>query len=261
MKMVHPAITIGLIEQVQRFRLHGARVLQIGAAEGQMGDPIYSLTRTQPSWTFYRVEPRVDCFLALQDLHEGQSNVKVLQACIIGDEEEEGQVIMYQYANLADLPDWAVLIGSRDRDWLVRQAQEAGIAAEIEEVITWGQPISTVLDELNMAHPDVVITSMNGDDHLVINKLAPTARIVGFMHNAMTRDAYAHVCELLDYNGYQEIGTDAFHTLWAKAKIPADDHRQETCGKTTKGLPCSYHDAYCGLRQGCTFKGSSNDTQ
>ena len=201
----------------------GTRVLQVGASNGRGGDPVYPLIGPHKQMNFFRVEPRSAQFDKLLALHTRDDNVLIHQAAVIPDDWPEGPTDFYQYKFPDALPRWAAGVASlekglpiriRDNKW--RAQQDGGKDGEVEKISVRGQHLSTALTEMNVRHPDVVVTDMAAHDHLVFEPLAATARIICFEHKHYNADEKERWAALLEEKGFERFFHGPEDTIWRR---------------------------------------------
>ena len=161
------------------------QVLQIGASDGEVGDPLNSLIPAHSDWLFRRVEPRPSMVAKLNKRHAKHNNVVIHQACItVADEYDT--VDMYEFAD-PDLPDWASGVASLNRELLERISKKHfDDSAEIRRVRVIAQSLATAMQQMAMSRVDVVVTDMEGYDQTVIIPIVQhEPKVVCFEHMHM----------------------------------------------------------------------------
>lgn len=100
-----------------------SQVIQIGANDGLMCDPLFKFIKKNPKAKFIRIEPLPYYFNKLEKLHENDMNVKLVNCAIVPVEQKKDNMFYFidpEIANEMDgdgpLNEWAHGLGSFKRE-------------------------------------------------------------------------------------------------------------------------------------------------
>ena len=106
-------------------------IIQIGANDGLMCDPLYRFTKLQKTRSFFRIEPHPFYFKKLKQLHSGDAHVTCLQLAVSADSNPTRE-LFYIPTHIADLMNgsdpslqnnWAHGQGSFYKDFIIDSIQ------------------------------------------------------------------------------------------------------------------------------------------
>lgn len=198
--------------------------VQIGAFDGRTADPLYGWVRAY-EWRGLLVEPQPRAFAELTENYGAVNGLEFRQ--VAAGEHEEDRTL-YTVADRPDVPHWAGLLASFDRDVLVSHRQYLpNIDALVEETTVRCIPLNQILGEAETDHVDLLQIDVEGYDHelirlLDLGRFKPS--IVRFEHVHLTWEGHeAAIAKLIDH-GYK-VCLEAEDTLAYKPSDVAPDSR------------------------------------
>lgn len=178
-----------------------ASIVQIGVCDGVINDPIYDIIKNKIlTKTVVLIEPQAQLHEVIAQNYSYHSDPRIVN-CAIGP---EGDIVLYRLAErfhnvleksyLKDAPSYRVPAGfvSTNRDHVVdhmRGKLPKSIRAEdaIEEVIVKSKTLTSVLDDIEVDHFDVLQVDCEGMDDVVlyncqIERYRPSVINFEYMH-------------------------------------------------------------------------------
>ena len=203
----HPASELRIdLEYVVAHRMSRQRdffFVQIGAFDGQAGDPIHDFVTTY-GWRGILVEPQKRYFSRLMSTYAGQPNLTFRNVAI--GERRETRALYKIKEDVPGLPAWAPQAASFDRATVLAHRKlipRLDELIEIEEVqcIT----LDDLLGEAPVQHVDLLQIDVEGYDHEIIRmidiaRFAPS--IIRFEHKHLRPADYDGSVRRLVDHGY-----------------------------------------------------------
>lgn len=143
----------------------GLTVVQVGAFDGQAGDPVYPfLTRTDTRGVV--VEPQARFYQALVRAYAGHPNVTPVRAAVA---EADGERVLYTVRDVADPPEWLHQIASFRKEVVLKHAPEyPGLEALVTPVPVRCVTPRTLLAETGIDAVGALVIDTEGYDYEVI---------------------------------------------------------------------------------------------
>jgi FkbM family methyltransferase len=190
--------------------------VQIGANDGQAGDPLRDLIFSQPITTLL-VEPVPSAFAALKENYSGIPGILFENAAIAS---HDGQMRLY-------VPDGAEGFSSRQasmsREHLVRHGVPA---SKIREIHVPCLTLSTLMTRHSLDRIDILVTDVEGYDYEIVAacfREGISPHLLYFEHAHLNRDHRRRAREVLGCNDYKFIEGPS-DTLAVAAEL--FEHRQ-----------------------------------
>lgn len=180
------------------FQNQDITLLQIGANDGDVRDPVSDLIRKKANLKGVLLEPLPHAFERLKITYEGVSNVTFLNAAIT---DHNGEVDLYlPREGVSDLDDQ---IASLDKGHLRR----LGIKdSEIKSQKVRGITIKSCLSECGLDRVDVLVVDTEGYDFVVLNEvlvgLSLRPSVIQFENCNLTPKDKEKSRLILDKSGY-----------------------------------------------------------
>lgn len=180
-----------------------AFVLQIGAAEGLIGDPLVdALAKTR--WRALLVEPVPHLCAALRDRYRDQKRIRIEQAAVSA---RDGEAPLYRLRTTpGETPEWFNHLATLDRDVLLRQRTAI---PNIDELVMEDRTATVRLNTLLARHQinaiDLLVIDTEGHDFEILRELDFTCVrpvLLMFEHQHLTVEEKAAAYELVHRNGY-----------------------------------------------------------
>lgn len=171
-------------------------VIQVGANDGKMADPLCGLIT--PEWRGVLVEPHPEAFARLQQTYKGFSKLKLVQCAVT----ERNETVTLQ---------------------LCQNTVESSIArgdfkGASGSVSVQGQTLQTLLQEQSVSRADIMVVDTEGYDYKIVKQIfdvkdfRPT--ILQFEHTLMEPHQYDELLQLMANNNYSfsQVGVDTVAT-------------------------------------------------
>jgi FkbM family methyltransferase len=192
--------------------------VQIGAFDGRMLDPIFGWVHAH-RWRGLLVEPQPRYFAELVENYKGVDGLEFRQVAVGARRETRP---FYTVADGPEVPDWAGMLSSFDRETLLSHRQffpEIDSFLRSEEIECVG--LNDLLAEAETDHIDLLQIDVEGYDHeliriLDLDRFAPS--IVRFEHAHLSRDQHEACIDKLLARGYR-VCLEELDTL---ACLPGD---------------------------------------
>lgn len=176
----------------------GLFFVQIGAFDGQTGDPIHQYVKRY-GWRGVLVEPQLRYFTQLRSTYAGVEGLDLRNVAVA--ERAERRTIYAVRGGVAGLPDWAPQTASFDRSQLERHGFTEDI---IEEYEVDCLPFTDLLADVERV--DLLQIDVEGFDAEIVHMFdfdTFCPRVVRFEHAHLTRAAHNRAVERLVGYGYQ----------------------------------------------------------
>lgn len=135
-------------------------VLQIGAYDGEMGDPICSLIRHY-KWRSILVEPIPEAYHRLKNYYAGFANVECVNSAI---DWADGSRTLYRIRG-KDLPDWAYGVASFSLKHVQREIKHKSLKnATIEQLTVPTHTIKWICTHYNISRVALLQVDVEGYD-------------------------------------------------------------------------------------------------
>jgi FkbM family methyltransferase len=205
------ADTLGLLIELCQLKHGDGSVVQIGANDGVMGDPVRN-TILRLGLPALLVEPLPDLFTRLKENYAGVPRLEFANVAI---STEEGEATIFRIsAEATHLPAWAHGLASFDKSVLLRHRDWPGAGPDFAD---WIQEVNVpvvTLRQLLDRHPGVarvlaLQVDTEGHDFTVIRSAIEAGcrpPLINYEHKHLARSDQAACRDLLAENGY------AFHS-------------------------------------------------
>lgn len=148
----------------------GVTFVQIGSCDGQAGDPLREHA-FQGHWRGLVVEPVPANFARLQQTYRSLPSV-LCRNVALSTANESRTFYCIDAPESANVPSWAVQIGSFDRDHLVKHAALfEGLDRYISSIEVECMDLSTLLQTSGLDHIDILHTDVEGFDLQVLKQI------------------------------------------------------------------------------------------
>jgi len=199
------------ITQKSRERLS---VLQIGACDGKVGDPLYHQLHRGAPINAILVEPIPANFEALKKSYSGLQNVSFLNIAIA---HEDGRAVIYTVKNEGRWAgsEWAPQWASFQYDHLLKHGV---LPNEIEEQTVQTCTLQTLMENSRINFIDFLMIDTEGFDAAVVTmalKFQQQPRFICFEHLHLRSDEFEPLFQKLHSNNYRWI-SDRMNTLAIK---------------------------------------------
>ncbi|MBL7501942.1 FkbM family methyltransferase [Frankia sp. CNm7] len=159
---------ISLVKRIADQAGHPLTVVQIGANDGEMGDPLHEVI-VDYGWRGVLVEPMPHLFAALRTSYRDAPGI-VCERAAIGD--RDGTATMYTAAWRPGDPLWAIGLSSLRREIIEDAAQLIpDIIDRIEEVEVPVMRLETLLTKHGINHIDLLQIDAEGFDFEILKQI------------------------------------------------------------------------------------------
>lgn len=146
-------------------------VVQVGANDGKMNDPIYPYFEAC-GWSGLLIEPLPNYFAKLTELHEVRKHI-TLENSAVGDAAGDLNLYHLNPAVEDQYPKWVLGCASSDEDRMINATKRAkGADARPSDVVGTKVPIvrlDSILDKHDVSQIDVLIIDVEGHEISVMN--------------------------------------------------------------------------------------------
>jgi FkbM family methyltransferase len=200
--------------QLPKWKAH--TVVQIGANDGQLTDPICLLVKNRPRWRALFVEPIPSVFNQLV-ANYGRARRFMFEQAAVSDEsgnfsffflsaEAKGHARVWR--------DWFDGVGSFDRSHVVRALEDQAEHLDrfIQEIRVPVMTLQMLLSKWDIAHVDLLVIDTEGHDLRIVRqalRLKKRPKIILFEHINLSTDDRLSAFRLLkaDYD-IHDVGMD-----------------------------------------------------
>lgn len=182
----------------------GVYFIQIGAFDGQSGDPLHRYV-CRFGWRGILVEPQERYFRWLQRTYEGFDGLRLVRAAVA---EEPGEKVLYTIGDLdaPDLPEWAPQVASFQLEAVLRHRPairdlEARLVREVVPCVPLAQIFEQAESEIELVQIDT-----EGYDYQVLRQIdfgRFSPAIVRYEHKHLSLADQDAAVALLVRHGYR----------------------------------------------------------
>ena len=188
-------------------------VLQIGAFDGRKNDPLHEyITRYHLRGVL--VEPMPDAFATLKDTYRLEPRVRLENVAI--SHADGTRPLFYIRRDAPELPAWAPMLASFDRDVLLRHAaQIPHIAGLSETTDVTCLTLQTLLERTGLERVDILQIDVEGWDYEVLKQVdfrRMKPAVINYEHAHLGADDADAAIALLVGNGY-DVGIGPYDTV------------------------------------------------
>jgi FkbM family methyltransferase len=159
---------ISIVRRIADQAGHPLTVVQIGANDGEMGDPLHDVI-VRYRWRGVLVEPLPHLFAALRSNYRGVPGIECEQSAI---GTEEGTATMYAVASRPGDPVWTIGLSSMRREVILESADLIpDIAERIEETEVPVMRLDTLLAKHQVNHIDLLQIDTEGYDYEILKQI------------------------------------------------------------------------------------------
>ncbi len=178
--------------------------LQIGANDGEMGDPLFNMVK-QHHLKGLLIEPLPDAFASLRKNYDGQQQL-TFENCAIS--EETGKGILYKFKKEPEVPSWAFGMASFEKAHLLKFKDLLQFKHLIEEIEVPTLSFNDLCEKHGITKIDLLQIDTEGYDFNIIrmvfdSTIRPLA--INFEHEHLSPESKAACKKLLIDNGYKFI--------------------------------------------------------
>jgi FkbM family methyltransferase len=179
-----------------------ARFVEIGANDGEFGSALRRFILRR-EWSGVLVEPSPRAYARLRENYRELDRIALENAAIAG---HDGRTRLYELdPAAAGDPEWALALGSLDREHLVRQAPEltAHVTSEEVESLTF----RTLCERHGIDALDLLVIDTEGHDHEILRQVdfrTIRPRLVIYEHLHLSPSTRADCDRLLSDAGYEQ---------------------------------------------------------
>ena len=207
-------------------------IIQIGANDGLMCDPLYRFTKLHKTRSFFRIEPHPFYFTKLKQLHSRDPHVTCLQLAISSD-ANPARELFYIPAHIADLMNgsdaslqnnWAHGQGSFYKDFIIDSIQRNKFRgteycsqidffiSSITSVLVYQIPLNLLFKVLGETQPYMLFLDVQGSEFDILSTLRDVLPIyIVYEHDTDTVD---HTPDLLLGLGYAPIYINSINKIY-----------------------------------------------
>jgi FkbM family methyltransferase len=159
---------ISIVKRIADQAGHPLSVVQIGAGDGEMGDPLHDVI-LEYGWRGVLVEPMPHLFTALANSYRNVPGI-VCEQIAIGP--EEGTKRMYAVSWRPSDPVWVIGLSSFRREVILEsQSMVPDIETQIQEIDVQVITLETLLAKHGLNHVDVMQIDAEGFDFEIIKMI------------------------------------------------------------------------------------------
>jgi FkbM family methyltransferase len=181
--------------------------VQVGANDGQSGDPLRSLILANPRWSGLFIEPVGYAFSKLKSNYGSEPRFAFEQIAV---SQQAGERDFY-YVSEAALNDPLMIpnsdkLGSFNREHILRHSSALEKYLICERITC--EPLEQIFHRRKIAHIDLIHIDVEGYDYKVLDQINFERRrpkVVLFEHSHLDAEEYAMALAKLRKYGYQMI--------------------------------------------------------
>ncbi|WP_007511888.1 FkbM family methyltransferase [Pseudofrankia saprophytica] len=159
---------VSIVKRIADQADHPLTVVQIGANDGEMGDPLHDVIVSY-GWRGVLVEPLPHLFTALRNTYRDTPGIACEQTAV---GTENGSMTMYTVPWKPGDPVWAIGLSSFRRDVILESANlMPDIAERIEEVTVPVMRLDTLLAKHQINHIDLLQIDTEGYDYEILKQI------------------------------------------------------------------------------------------
>jgi FkbM family methyltransferase len=189
--------------------------VQIGANDGQTGDPIYGLlARGGRRWRGVMVEPVAHLFAQLSERYGGNSAIRLERAAI---GETDGTTVIHRLQTKPEDSLWLQQLPSLDLELLLRNARQFGVSEKL--IVSETVPsftVSTLLKRHDISRLDLLVIDTEGWDWRILRQFDLTVlrpKLVLYEHQHLSPEERAQAHQFLARDAYEWAETPEGDTV------------------------------------------------
>lgn len=211
---------------------HSGSIIQIGANDGMMCDPLYRFTQLQKNRSFFRIEPHPFYFKKLKELHAFDAHVTCLQLAV-SSSTDTTRDLFYIPAHVADLMNgpapslqnnWAHGQASFYREFIIDSiernkfrgteycSQIDFFISSITSIPVYQIPLNLLFNLLGETQPYMLFLDVQGSEYDILSTLNEILPVfIVYEHDTEAADDVSPILLAL---GYIPIHTSSINKIY-----------------------------------------------